>query len=85
MSIKEIVNQVRSPIKYLTLQEAAELYRIGYQTLYLAARRGDLRAYKPGRCILVEVEDMDAWFRSKKIVVAAKIGRPRKNATRRAA
>lgn len=75
------MNQMSSTdIKYLTLQEAAELYRVGYQTLYLAVKRGEIKAYKPGRCIPIEVGDMDAWFRSKKITVAAKMGRPRKHA-----
>lgn len=62
---------------YLTLREAAREYPVSYSTLYLAVRRGEIEAYKPGREIVLEAASLQEWFLSKKVRVRKLAGRPR--------
>lgn len=61
----------------ITIDDACSLLRVGYQTIYLAVRRGEIEAYKPGREILLDEESLTAWFYSKKIRARRGKGRPR--------
>lgn len=63
---------------YLTIKEAASKYRVGYQTIYLAIKRGEIDAYKPGRNILLDPASIQQWFAGKKIQAAKPVGRPRR-------
>lgn len=68
--------------KYLTIKEAMEAYHVGYQTLYLAVKRGEIDAWKPGKTMLLDEVSCDSWFETKKIRPKKPVGRPRKGAPR---
>ena len=58
--------QARDPKKLLTVRQAAEHARISVPGIYQAIRAGRLRVTRRrGRCLLVDVTDIDAYRASK--------------------
>jgi excisionase family DNA binding protein len=52
--------------KYLTLAEAVTYSNIPHSTLRRKIRMGLLPAYKPGKCVLVEQKELDAFIKKAK-------------------
>ena len=57
--------------KFLTLDEAAEIFGVEYKTVYRLVRSGQLPAGKIGRVYRLKRSDLDAFFESTKQKVAA--------------
>ena len=57
----------------LTGKEAAQTVKLCEKSLYLAVRRGELRAVKLGRSIRYRLTDLQAWVDSK--VTAGPLGK----------
>ena len=51
----------RSTGPWMTVKQAAEYVSAHPQTIYRAARRGDLRANRRGRTWMIRAIDLDAW------------------------
>lgn len=47
---------------WLTARQAAELVQAHPQTIYTAARRGDLKANRRGRTWMIRRSELDAWI-----------------------
>lgn len=52
----------RSPNRYLTAAEAAEVLRVGPWAVIKLCRDGALPATKPGKAWLIESTDLDAYL-----------------------
>ena len=61
----------------ITYDEAAERYRCDRKAIRKAILAGEIDAYKPGKNVLIDRKQADAWFMSTKQVVRKKMGRPR--------
>ena len=48
---------------YLTLEQAAERCATSPHTIYEWIRKGKLRAYRPGKRILIRIEDLERLIR----------------------
>ena len=57
--------QPQVPDILLTGREAAQAVRMCEKSLYLAARRGELRVVKLGRSVRYRLVDLHAWVDSK--------------------
>lgn len=64
------------------IKEAASRFNISTATLYRAVAAGKIAAYKPGRDILLDVESLEEWFKSTKIIARRPVGKPRQGARR---
>lgn len=56
---------------FYSLDEAAGIARCSKKTLQRAIRNAQLRAFKPGRCLVIQKTDFDAWIKSTVVVPAA--------------
>lgn len=54
-------------LSYMTLKEAAEYCHASIRHLQEEVRRQRLRAYKPGKCVLFEVDELNKWIKKKAI------------------
>lgn len=52
-------------INYMTLKEAAEYCHVSIRHLQEEVTRKNLRAYKPGKFVLFEVEELNKWIKKK--------------------
>lgn len=52
---------------YITLKEAAEYCHCSIRHLQEEITRGNLRAYKPGKLLLFDIEDLNKWVKKKAI------------------
>lgn len=48
--------------KFLTVQEAANLMRVSSMTVTRLIRRGELTAYRIGRSLRIDQDDLDAYL-----------------------
>lgn len=55
-------------IKYLTLEEAAELSSISVRALRKKIAAGLLTGYKPSKHVLVDAQELDMFIRRSKVV-----------------
>lgn len=69
--------------KFLTYEQAENLYLISTRSLQRLVKKGDVVAYRPGAKVLLDAESLAAWVQTKQIKPAVKLGRPRRNAIRR--
>ena len=54
-------------IQYLTLKEAAEYCHVSTRHLQEEITRKNLRAYKPGKYVLFEIDELNKWIKKKAI------------------
>ncbi|MEW5723488.1 MAG: helix-turn-helix domain-containing protein [Thermodesulfobacteriota bacterium] len=54
---------------WLTLEEAAQYFKMGKSTLYDLARKGNIPSHKMGREWRFEAEELDRWLKSGKLVL----------------
>lgn len=53
--------------QYVTLKEAAEYCHVSIRHLQEEISRKNLRAYKPGKFVLFELEELNKWIKKKAI------------------
>lgn len=61
----------------ITYEEATERYRCDRKAIRKAILAGDIDSYKPGKSVLIDRKQADAWFLSTKQIVRKRSGRPR--------
>jgi excisionase family DNA binding protein len=54
-------------IKYMTLDEASDLCRIPVSSLRKKVYAGEIPAYKPGKCILIDIKDLEVFMKRNKV------------------
>lgn len=52
---------------YLTIKEVAEKYRVSVRHLQDEKKRGNLKAFKPGKVLLFNQEDVEKWIKRKAV------------------
>lgn len=53
--------------KFITLEQASEIYQMSVAALRRRIDEGQLPAYKPGKSILLKPEEVDLFMQRKKI------------------
>lgn len=62
------MNAVQKKIQYLTLKEAADYAHVSPRHIQEEVTRKNLRAYKPGKLLLFDIEDLNKWIKKKVLV-----------------
>lgn len=52
---------------YLTIKEVAEKYKVSVRHLHDEKKRGNLKAFKPGKVLLFNQEDVEKWIKRKAV------------------
>ena len=65
--------------EYITYAEASEILGVSRPTLRRLIDNGVVVAYRPGLRTLLDVETLEAWFKTTIIKPRKRPGRPRKN------
>ena len=55
----------KDPTELLTCEEAIEILRCGYNTLYRLLKEGKLHAYKEGRIWKIPIGGIDSYIRER--------------------
>lgn len=54
-------------LNYLTIKEVAESFHVSVRHLHDEIKRGNLKAYKPGKSLLFNLEDVEKWLKRKAV------------------
>ncbi len=60
-----MMSAAEKKLNYMTLKEAAEYAHVSIRHLQEEISRKNLRAYKPGKLVLFDIEDLNKWIKKK--------------------
>ena len=66
----------------INIEEAEERYKSDRKAIMAAIYAEEIKAYKPGKAIQVDLESADKWYFSTKVTKKPERGRPRKGVRR---